>query len=106
MRDEGFPVTAIYPSEGTGLRFDANGIIAGGPNLDAAKAFVDFANTKEAHEIMVGLRNRRSVRIDVSAPKGQIPTADVPTFEYDADRAAAEREANLIKFDELFSAKN
>ena len=72
----------------------------------AYAAFVDFANTKEAHEIMVGLRNRRSVRIDVSAPKGQIPTADVPTFEYDADRAAAEREANLIKFDELFSAKN
>lgn len=106
MRDEGFPVTAIYPSEGTGLRFDANGIIAGDPNLDAAKAFVDFANTQEAHEIMVGLRNRRSVRIDVSAPKGQIPTADVPTFDYDANRAAAEREANLLKFDELLSAKN
>ena len=106
MRDEGFPVTAVYPSEGTGLRFDANGIIAGGPNLEAAKAFVDFANTKEAHEIMVGLRNRRSVRVDVSAPKGQIPTADVPTFEYDANKAAADREANLIKFDELFSAKN
>ena len=106
MRDEGFPVTAIYPSEGTGLRFDANGIIEGGPNLDAAQAFVDFANTKEAHEIMVGLRSRRSVRIDVSAPKGQIPTADVPTFEYDANKAAADREANLLKFDELFSAKN
>ncbi len=106
MRDEGFPVTAIYPSEGTGLRFDANGLIVGGPNPDAAKLFLDFANTKEAHEIMVSLRNRRSVRTDVSAPKGQIPTADVPTFEYDTNRAASEREANLIKFDEMFSAKN
>ncbi|MHA1567595.1 MAG: extracellular solute-binding protein [Alphaproteobacteria bacterium] len=106
MRDEGFPVTAIYPNEGTGLRFDANGLIAGGPNSDAAKVFLDFANTKEAHEIMVSLRNRRSVRTDVSAPKGQIPTADVPTFEYDANKAANDREANLIKFDELFSAKN
>ncbi|VAW10878.1 Ferric iron ABC transporter, iron-binding protein [hydrothermal vent metagenome] len=106
MRDKGFPVTAIYPSEGTGLRFDANGLIAGGPNPDAAKKFLDFANTAEAHEIMVSLRNRRSVRTDVSAPKGQIPTADVPTFNYDTNMAASQRKANLTKFDELFSAKN
>lgn len=106
MRDKGFPVTAIYPSEGTGLRFDANGLIAGGPNPDAAKLFIDFANSNEAHEIMVSLRNRRSVRVDVSAPKGQIPTADVPTFDYDAKLAATQRETNLIKFDEMLSAKN
>jgi len=106
MRDEGFPVTAIYPSEGTGLRFDANGLIAGGPNPAAAKVFLDFANTAEAHEIMVTLRNRRSVRTDVSAPKGQIPTADVPTFDYDTNMAANMRKANLTKFDEMFSMKN
>ena len=99
-------VTAIYPSEGTGLRFDANGIIAGGPNPDAAKLFVDFGNSSEAHEIMVTMRKRRSVRTDVSAPEGQIPTADVPTFNYDTKKAANERKANLRKFDELFSSKN
>ncbi len=106
MRDKGYPVTAVYPSEGTGLRFDANALIAGGPNPEAAKVFVDFGNSNAAHEIMVTLRKRRSVRVDVSAPVGQIPTADVPTFNYDTARAASEREANLLKFDELFSAKN
>jgi iron(III) transport system substrate-binding protein len=106
MRDKGFPVYAVYPSEGTGLRYDANSVIAGGPNPKAAQKFVDFGNSKEAHEIMVTLRKRRSVRKDVSAPKGQIPTADVPTFNYDTTKAAAERKANLVKFDELLSAKN
>jgi iron(III) transport system substrate-binding protein len=106
MRDKGYPVTAVYPSEGTGLRFDANGLIAGGPNPSAAKVFLDFANTRDTHEIMVSMRKRRSVRIDVSAPKGQIPTADVPTFDYDTKKAANDRKANLTKFDELFSAKN
>ena len=105
MRDKGYPVTAVYPSEGTGLRFDANGIIANGPNPEAAKRFVDFGNSREAHEIMVTLRKRRSVRVDVSAPKGQIPTADVPTFDYDTNRAASERKATLLKFDELFAKK-
>ncbi|MHA1524453.1 MAG: extracellular solute-binding protein [Alphaproteobacteria bacterium] len=105
MQDKGFPVVAVYPSEGTGLRFDANGLIAGGPNPEAAKVFLDFANTAETHEIMVTMRKRRSVRTDVSAPKGQIPTADVPTFDYDTDKAASQRKANLTKFDEMFSAK-
>ncbi len=105
MRDQGYEVVAVYPSEGTGLRFDANGIILGGPNLENAKVFVDFGNSKEAHEIMVAMRSRRSVRKDVSAPKGQIPTADVPTFPYDPKKAAADRDANLEKFDVLLSAK-
>jgi len=96
MRDKGYPVTAVYPGEGTGLRFDATDIIANGPNPETAKRFVDFGNSREAHEIMVTLRKRRSVRIDVSAPKGQIPTADVPTFDYDINRAASERKATLL----------
>ena len=105
MRDKGYSVDAVYPSEGTGLRFDANGLIKGGPNSENGKIFIDFANSRETHEIMVGLRNRRSVRKDVTPPRGQIPTADVPTFPYDAKKAASDRKANLIKFDKLFNEK-
>ncbi len=105
MKEKGFPVDCVYPSEGTGLRFDAIGIIKGGPNFENAKIFVDYANTAEAHEIMVQESSRRSVRKDVTAPKGQIPTANVPTFPYDPKKAAANRDANLAKFEEYFSKK-
>ncbi len=105
MRSQGYDVDAIYPSEGTGLRFDANAIIKDGPNPDNARLFVDFLNSQQAHEIMVSLRSRRSVRKDVSAPSGQIPTADVPTFAYDPKKAASERTATLLKFDEMLSNK-
>ena len=105
MQDKGYDVDCVYPSEGTGLRFDATGIIKGGPNPEGAKAFVDFANSRAAHEIMVDLRNRRSVRKDVTAPKGQIPTADVPTFPYDPKKASADRAANLAKFETVFNSK-
>ena len=105
MQDKGYKVECVYPSEGTGLRFDATGIVKGAPNPDGAKAFADFANSREAHEIMVKMSNRRSVRKDVSAPKGQIPTADVATFPYDPKKASADREANLAKFETIFSAK-
>src|SRR5690606_19225215 len=102
MMDEGYPVVAVYPSDGTGLRFDASAIIAGGPNPDNARLFLDFANSKEAHELIVST-NRRSVRTDVVAPEGLMPTSEVPTFPYDDNLAASTRDENLARFDELFS---
>ena len=102
--EEGWPVTAIYPSEGTGLRFDAMGIIAGGPNPEAARIFMDWATGLENHAI-AAQHYRRSVRADAPAPIGLAPTSEVPTFPYDPDLAAANREANLQKFDEIFSAR-
>ena len=102
--EEGWPVTAIYPSEGTGLRFDAMGIIAGGPNPAAARVFMDWATSLANHEI-AAKHYRRSVRADASAPLGLAPTSEVPTFPYDPDLAAATREENLRRFDEIFSAR-
>lgn len=99
---EGFPVVAIYPEDGTGLRYDATAIIAGGPNADNARLFLDFANSREAHGILVET-NRRSVRADVEAPAGLAPTAEIVTFPYDADRAAAERAEATARWETLFA---
>jgi len=99
---EGWPVTAVYPSEGTGLRFDSMGIIAGGPNPEAARVFMDWATSLANHEVATQ-HFRRSVRADAPAPEGLAPTADIPTFNYDPDLAAATRDENLARFDELFS---
>ncbi|MBM3534891.1 MAG: extracellular solute-binding protein [Alphaproteobacteria bacterium] len=104
MAQQGHPVAAVYPSEGTALRFDASGIIKGGPNPDNARLFLDFVNTKEAHAIVVKT-NRRSVRADVAAPSGQIPTGEIKTFAYDDAAAARDRKTNLEKFDDLLSRK-
>jgi iron(III) transport system substrate-binding protein len=41
LKSEGRPVEAVHPGEGTGLRFDAVGIIKGGPNPDNAKLFLE-----------------------------------------------------------------
>ena len=102
--EEGWPVTAIYPSEGTGLRFDAMGIIAGGPNPEAARIFMDWATGIDNHAIAAN-HYRRSVRADAPAPLGLAPTAEVPTFPYDPDLAAATREENLQTFDRIFSSR-
>ncbi len=106
LKEEGRPVEAIHPAEGTGLRFDAVGIIKGGPNPDNAKLFLDFISSREAHSIAAGKPFfRRSVRKDVAPPPGLRPTAEIKFFDYDVEKAATEKSANLKKFDEIMAAK-
>ncbi len=99
---EGWPVAAVYPSEGTGLRFDAMGIIKGGPNPESARVFMDWATSLDNH-VIATLDRRRSVRADAPAPEGLAATTDIPTFDYDPDLAASTRDENLARFDEVFS---
>jgi iron(III) transport system substrate-binding protein len=106
LKEEGRPVDAVHPAEGTGLRFDAVGIIKGGPNPDNAKLLLDFLTSKEAHTIAAGKPFfRRSVRKDVAPPPGLRPTGEIKFFDYDVEKAAREKTANLKRFDEVMAAK-
>lgn len=102
----GNPVEAVYPSEGTGLRFDASGIIKGGPNLRNAKLWMDFLTTKEAMTIISKAPHfRRMARPDVPPPPGLKPTSQIKFFEYDANKAADSRNDYLQKFGEIFATR-
>jgi iron(III) transport system substrate-binding protein len=102
---KGFPVKPIYPTEGTGMRIEGVAIIKGAPNLDNAKLFADFMNSKEGHEINVKVRQRRVPRDDVTQPPGLPPLSQVKTFPYDAVLAAKNQDANLRRFTEIFGKK-
>jgi len=103
---KGNPVEAVYPSEGTGLRFDASGIIKGGPNLQNARLWMDWLTTKEAMTIISQAPHfRRMTRPDVPPPPGLTPTAEIKFFEYDANKASASRNEYLQKFGEIFATR-
>ena len=105
-KNKGNPVAAIYPSEGTGLRFDASGIIKGGPNLKSAKIFMDWLTTKEALSIVSQAPHfRRMARPDVPPPPGLQPTSKIKFFEYDAVKAKDSRNNYLKKFGEIFATR-
>ncbi len=106
LKSEGRPVEAVHPAEGTGLRYDAVGIIKGGPDPENARLFLDFLNSKEAHAIAAGKPFfRRSVRKDVAPPPGLKPTGEIKFFDYDVEKAARDKAANLKKFEEVMAAK-
>jgi iron(III) transport system substrate-binding protein len=98
---EGAPVAAVYPSEGTGARFDASGIIAGGPNPELAQAFIDFLTTEEAYQIIIDVQSRRVVHPAFPGP-GPLPgLSDITLMEYDAAEAARIREDLTTRFSDL-----
>lgn len=105
-KSKGNKVEAIYPSDGTGLRFDASAIIKGGPNPANAKLFMDFLTTKEAMSIISGKPHfRRMARPDVPPPPGLTPSTEIKFNPYDDKAATAKRDEYLKKFGEIFAAQ-
>ena len=102
---EGLPVGAVYPKDGTALINDASGIVKGGPNPANARKFMDFINSKQAHQMIVDIDKRRSARNDVAPPAGLPDAKTLKTFAYDYKGATTMRKANLERFDKTFSAK-
>ena len=102
---EGFPVDFVYPKDGTALINDASGIVKGGPNPANARKFMDFINSKQAHQMIVDIDKRRSARSDMAPPAGLPDAKTLKTFPYDYKAATTMRKANLERFDKTFSSK-
>lgn len=106
LKKQGYPVEAVYPSDGTALRFDAVGIFKGAPNLENARLFLDFVNSKEVHEkIVVAQEERRSARPDVAPPPGLRSTSEIPWMNYDDAEAANDRNGKLQRFEDILGTK-
>jgi iron(III) transport system substrate-binding protein len=87
----GGPVQIVYPSEGTAIAPDAMALIAGAPNADNGKAFIDFMLSAEAQAV-VAEQGRRPVRSDVESNPSLTPLPEVNSVGYDAAWAADNRE--------------
>ena len=86
----GGPVQIVYPSEGTAIAPDAMALVAGAPNADNGKAFIDFMLSAEAQTV-VAEQGRRPVRSDVGSNPALVPLAEVNSVGYDAKWAADNR---------------
>jgi iron(III) transport system substrate-binding protein len=71
----GAPVQVTYPSDGTAVVPEGIAIIAGAPDPDAARAFIDFVNSKPLQEQLLHATFRRPARqdIDLSSVPGHMP---------------------------------
>jgi iron(III) transport system substrate-binding protein len=73
----GAPVKIAYLKDGTTTSPDGVALIKGGPNPGPARKFIDWAVSKTTQEALVDVVGRRSVRVDVGAPKNVAPLSEL-----------------------------
>ncbi|HAN42747.1 MAG TPA: ABC transporter substrate-binding protein [Sphaerochaeta sp.] len=89
---KGAHIIAIYPEDGTGLRTDGSGIIKNGPNLAAAKLFMEFLTTEQAYKIIRETAGRRVPLESIPGPDFMPSLSEIKFFEYDAVEAGDVRD--------------
>ncbi len=97
-QQNGAPVQVVYPSEGTVALAEGVAIIKGGPDPDAAKAFVDFIGGKEIQAQLLRTTFRRPARQDIdlaSMPGHMPPLSALRIVPYDDAKWEASRRESL-----------
>jgi iron(III) transport system substrate-binding protein len=96
------PVKVVAPCEGTGYEIGSMSIIKGGPNLENAKRFYDWALTPAAQALGASVKNfqvpsNKATPIPPEAPKlSEIKLID---FDFAKYGSSAERRRLLAKWD-------
>ena len=103
----GAPVKVIYPSDGTMALMEGVAIVKGGPNPEAAKAFVDFVNRKDVRELILTHTFRRPARQDIdlsSLPGGMPALSSLKLVAYDEPKWTAARPETMDRIRDLILA--
>ncbi len=82
--EEGYPVTAIAPKEGTGYEIGGLNLVKGAPNPELAKQCMDWVVSAEAQETQpkVGAY-QLPTNTTAKVPEASIPIDSVATVDYD-----------------------
>ncbi len=99
-RNEGFPVSTIVPPATAG-EVGAVSIVAGGPNPDNARAFVDFVLSAAAQEAFAAQSLTTPLNPDAALPEGVANSAEYDLIDYDAELAGEQRDEVLLRWQQV-----
>lgn len=99
-RTDGFPVTSIVPPDTAG-EVGSVGVIAGGPNPENAKAFVDFVLSAEAQEAFSAQSFTTPLNPRAEAPEGAPSFEAFDFIDYDAGVAGEQRDEVLLRWQQV-----
>jgi iron(III) transport system substrate-binding protein len=102
LKEQGQPVEAIYPTEGTPFIIGPNGIFKAAPNPNAAKLFQNYCFTPEAQQIVIDVGGLRSLHAQVKEKAGRKPLAEIKLMKEDAESAEKQSEEIKSHYQKLF----
>jgi iron(III) transport system substrate-binding protein len=106
VKNEGYPVTAVYPDQdsiGTLVIPNTVALIAGGPNPANARKLIDFLLSERAEEILAHhQRGHIPLKPDIDRPQEVIVPGEFRTMEVDFHRVGEMVEQRLTEMDQRF----
>jgi len=103
LEKDGAPIEVIYPSEGTVYLPSKSGIIKDAKNMDAAKQFIDFIQSKECQDNMGKNTTNRPVLEKVEIGEMMKDINDIVTVEEDYDYILENREVITERYKEIYT---
>jgi len=97
----GAPVAVVYPQDGTSIPPDGNAILKGAKHPKAARAFMDYAVSKEVMELLAQKFALRSARTDVAAPEGFPAIDGIKAVPYDMEWAGKNYAAFIKRWQDI-----
>ena len=100
----GAPVKVVYPNDGTIAQMEGVAVIKGGPNAEAARAFVDFVSRKDVREMILREFFRRPARqdLDLASLPGAMPSlTQVKLLDYDDEGWTNRRAETMAKIQDI-----
>jgi iron(III) transport system substrate-binding protein len=108
--NEGFPVKAVAPADGTGYEIGGLSLIKGAPNKENAKKFIDWALTPETQLIAKDFRSfqlqsNKNTPLPEVVKKHGMDFESVKTIKYDFMWASKNRDQILKRWTEQVYSK-
>jgi iron(III) transport system substrate-binding protein len=102
FKDQGKPVEAVYPAEGSPLIIVPSGVFKDAPNPNAARLFQSFFFSQEAQQMLVNEFAHRSFHAQVKPRAGQKPMSEVKMLKSDPAAVQAQSEEIKARYAKLF----
>src|ERR1700742_580124 len=102
LKDDGKPVQAVYPAEGSPLIIVPSGVFKDAPNPNAARLFQSFFFSVEAQQMLVNEFAHRSFHAQVKPRAGQKPMSEVKMLKSDPLAVQAQSEELKARYAKVF----
>ena len=101
LKEQGQPVEAVYPSEGSPVITTPGGIFRSAPNPNAARLFQSFLCSVEGQRVFVD-GNRHSIHALAKPKPGRPPISAVKLLKSDPVAVEAQSEEIKVRYRKLF----
>jgi iron(III) transport system substrate-binding protein len=102
LKDQGQPVEAVYPAEGSPLIIVPSGIFRSAPNPNAARLFQSFFFSAEGQQLLVDGFAHRSFHAQIKEKAGHTPLASLKLLKADPAQVLAQSEEIKARYARIF----